>query len=231
MSSPTSGRVGGFVPLSTVDWPGQLAATVFLRGCPWACSYCHNAHLQSTVGAGDDVVWSEFVAFLETRAGLLDAVVFSGGEPTMTHALPGWMTQVKTMGFAVGLHSGGADPERFAAALTRADWVGFDVKAPFDEYALVTGVADSGTGALASLRRLVASGTTFEARTTVATQLLAEGVLERMAAELEREGVRRWVLQTCRTPEGGGSPAALTTVLDSVSLAATFGSRFDLVVR
>lgn len=222
------------MPLSTVDWPGQLAATVFLRGCPWACSYCHNAHLQSAAAAEGDVAWAEVLAFLNARVGLLDAVVFSGGEPTMTRWLPDAMREVAAMGFAIGLHSGGPDPARFAAALTHADWVGFDVKAPIGEYERITNVAGSGEGALMSLRALVASGVPFEVRTTVHPELLPADSLARMADELEAEGVRRWVLQRYRpdgVPEGLPSPRAFDAGEAGAALIAALGERFTLAVR
>ncbi len=45
-------RVGGFEPLTTVDWPGRLSAVVFLQGCPWRCRYCHNAELAPLTAPG-----------------------------------------------------------------------------------------------------------------------------------------------------------------------------------
>lgn len=196
-------RLGGFVPLSTIDWPGQLAAVVFTQGCPWDCPYCHNPHL---LGAGpDDAVdalapppWPEVLTFLESRRGLLDGIVFSGGEPTAQAGLRGALRQVREMGFATALHSGGAVPTRFAQALSLVDWVGFDVKAPFERYADVTRVPGSGERALASLRALVASGTPFEVRTTVHSALLDADALNALADDLRAEGVGRWVLQTYR---------------------------------
>ena len=29
--------IAGLVPMSTVDWPDHLSATVFTQGCPWNC--------------------------------------------------------------------------------------------------------------------------------------------------------------------------------------------------
>ena len=67
----------GELTCSTVDWPGTLAAVVFIAGCPWRCHYCHNPELQTRAARYD---WRE-VRALATRQGLLNAVVFSGGEP------------------------------------------------------------------------------------------------------------------------------------------------------
>ena len=87
-------RIGGFVGLSACDWPGELAATVFCQGCPWSCGYCHNPHLisPSTATAMD---WPDVLSFLDSRRGLLDGVVFSGGEPTLQAGLPEAMREVR----------------------------------------------------------------------------------------------------------------------------------------
>ncbi len=224
-------RVGGFVRLSTVDWPGNLVATVFTRGCPWDCPYCHNPHLLSGAPAdsggetADAPSWSEILAFLRTRAGLLDGIVFTGGEPTAQPSLADAVREVRELGFSVGLHSGGSLPERFAEVLPLVDWVGFDVKAPFAEYERVTRVAGSGEWALSSLRALVASGVAFEARTTVHPDLLSDADLERLAVELEREGVRDWALQAYRS-EGVRPGTLAPAVPDLSAIAERLRSRF-----
>jgi pyruvate formate lyase activating enzyme len=198
--TPTSQlRVGGLAPLSTVDWPGELAAVVFAQGCPWNCLYCHNPHLL-TAGEGS-VPWDEVMAFLGTRVNLLDGVVFSGGEPTVQAALTDAIADVRKLGFRVGLHTGGPNPARLAEILPLVDWVGFDVKAPFAEYERITRVPGSGDRALESLRALVASGVAYEVRTTVHPDLLGGEDLERLSVELAEEGVARWAVQAYR-PDG-----------------------------
>ena len=150
-------RLGGVVPFSTSDWPGKLAAVLFLQGCPWRCAYCHNPHLQAAMPT-EAPSFDAFASWLRSRVGLLDAVVFSGGEPTAQAALPAAMREVKALGFEVGLHTAGASPRRLDEALRCADWVGFDVKAASRDVASIARVAWSGTAASASLRLLLASG-------------------------------------------------------------------------
>lgn len=176
-------RIGGLERWSAVDWPGQLAATIFCQGCSWACRYCHNQSLRATRGPGS-FPWADIFAFLQTRKGLLDAVVFSGGEPLLQTALPAAVRQVKSLGFKIGLHTGGPVPERFAAILPDLDWVGFDVKAPFAEYAPITGVPDSGAAARESLQMLLARGIPFDIRTTVHKKLLDDAAIARLNADL-----------------------------------------------
>jgi len=220
--TPTSLLVGGLAPLSTCDWPGQLAAVVFTQGCSWNCSYCHNPHLLS---AGEYVVpWDDVVSFLKTRRGLLDGVVFSGGEPTIQAALPDAMREARGLGFAIGLHTGGPVPGRFAEVLPLVDWVGFDVKAPFADFERITGVPESGAAALTSLRALIASGVEFETRTTVHPDLLTSDDLERMSVELSSEGVTQWVVQSYRTE--GARPGLRPTRITEDYVPASASSRF-----
>ena len=101
--------VAGLTPLSTCDWPGQLVATVFLQGCPLACTYCHNPLLIDPRAPGT-VPWADVADLLERRRGLLDGVVFSGGEPTRQHALRAAMLEVRSLGYRVGLHTAGTYP-------------------------------------------------------------------------------------------------------------------------
>ncbi len=90
--------VGGFEPFSTQDWPGRLAAVVFVQGCPWRCSYCHNPGLQSQCAPQAGLRWADLRARWRTRIGLLDGLVFSGGEPTLDPALPSALAEVREVG-------------------------------------------------------------------------------------------------------------------------------------
>ncbi len=192
--------VGGWEKLSAVDWPGQLAAVVFLQGCAWRCGYCHNPHLIPFARVADAPTWTDVHTWLRRRQGLLDAVVFSGGEPTWHCALSTAMHQVRALGFKVGLHTGGPSPERFARVLSLLDWVGFDFKAPFSNYAKVTG-RDDGAAARQSLELLLAARIPCEIRTTWHPRLLPEADLLQMADTLGALGCIDWVIQ-CFRPDG-----------------------------
>lgn len=212
-------RVGGLTPLTTIDFPGRLAAVVFLQGCPWRCGYCQNPALIAA-DAPASRSWDEVLAFLERRHGLLDGVVFSGGEPTLQAGLPDAVAQVRALGFEVGLHTAGMYPERLAALLPELDWVGFDVKAPWDLYDAVTGVPASGAKARASLGHLLASGVAHECRTTWHPGLFALERLQGLAEHLADLGVTHWALQACRLD---GAPQAVPPA----EALAKLGQRFS----
>ncbi|MDF3866255.1 anaerobic ribonucleoside-triphosphate reductase activating protein [Pseudomonas denitrificans (nom. rej.)] len=191
-------RVGGLVPLTTLDYPGLLACVLFCQGCAWRCRYCHNPELIPPRGE-EEIRWDDVLAFLRRRQGLLQAVVFSGGEATLQTALPEAMAQVREMGFHTGLHSAGIRPEAFARALPHADWVGFDVKGLAEDMDATTGVKRSGLANWRSLELLLESGVDHECRTTVHWQLFDLERLHRLAMRLRGMGVDNFVVQLARS--------------------------------
>lgn len=197
-SNHRSLKVGGITPFTATDYPGKLSAVVFVQGCPWQCGYCHNPHLQLRLQKSP-LQWSRVLGLLEKRVGLIDAVVFSGGEPTLDPALPDAIADVRKLGFAVGLHSGGVYPKHLKAVLPMVDWIGLDIKAPFDRYERVTGVADSGHSARISAEAVLESGVKHEFRTTVHQALLSENDVAELAQTLAGMGVQNYALQSFRS--------------------------------
>ncbi|WP_322998678.1 anaerobic ribonucleoside-triphosphate reductase activating protein [Castellaniella sp.] len=193
-------KAGGLVPFTATDFPGLLAAVVFVQGCPWRCGYCHNPHLQPRTTASP-LDWSDILAFLKRRVGLIDGVVFSGGEPTMDPSLGPAIAQARELGYRIGLHTGGTHPRRLAQVLPQVDWVGLDIKTGFEQYERVTQVANSGTPARASLQAVLDSGVDFECRTTAHPDLISADELLALGRELAALGVRNYAVQIFR-PQG-----------------------------
>lgn len=190
-------KVGGVTPFTATDYPGHLSTVIFVQGCPWRCGYCHNPHLQERT-PHSPIPWADALALLQRRRGLVDAVVFSGGEPTMDPGLADAIGQARALGFKIGLHSGGTHPERLKSVLPLVDWVGFDVKALFANYARVTKVANSGEPALKGLQAILDSGVDYECRTTLHPALLPENEVLQLARSLAELDIKRYALQVFR---------------------------------
>ncbi|NNJ62806.1 MAG: anaerobic ribonucleoside-triphosphate reductase activating protein [Dactylosporangium sp.] len=214
-------RIAGLARLSTCDWPGRLVATVFCQGCPWSCGYCQNADLIPPRGPAP-LAWREVTALLRRRVGLLDAVVFSGGEPTMQPALATAIDEVRALGFAVGLHTSGAYPDRLVPLLPLVDWVALDIKAPASRYPAVTGRAASAERAFASLAHVLASGVEHEVRTTIDPAVLDATALAELADALTAAGVRTFAAQRLlrRDPATGIAVAAAEPPADFLDTCA-----------
>jgi pyruvate formate lyase activating enzyme len=211
-------RVGGFEPFSTTDWPGKLCAVVFVQGCPWRCGYCHNPGLQPRQGQDEGPDWPAILAFLGRRRGLLDGVVFSGGEPTIDPGLGEAVAQVRALGFQVGLHTAGVHTQRLASLLAHLDWIGLDLKASAAAHDRITGVRGSARAAMDSLALVARSGVELEIRTTIDPQLLDDAELLDMAPLVLGAGVRRWTLQRRRwlEPEPRLAPAPAPQLIEAL---------------
>ncbi|MHB8052024.1 MAG: anaerobic ribonucleoside-triphosphate reductase activating protein [Methanoregula sp.] len=125
---------GGFVPLSTVDWRGRSACTVFFRGCPVRCTYCQNS---SILAGKDERDLDDIIEMIKGSLLAISGVVFSGGEPTMQKdALIALARAVKGMGLAVGVQTNGVFPDTLDALIKEhlVDRVALDIKARWARY-------------------------------------------------------------------------------------------------
>lgn len=130
-------KFAGLLKQSLTDYPGKIAAVLFSRGCNLRCPFCHNAHLLVKPGRAamaEEIEISELIPFLEERRGFLDAVVFSGGEPTINPELTQVIRQVKETGYLVKLDTNGSNPLMLDQLLQQEllDYVAMDIKAPLE---------------------------------------------------------------------------------------------------
>jgi pyruvate formate lyase activating enzyme len=173
--------------MTTLDYPDHLSAVIFCQGCPLRCHYCHNRELIPR-RANHLISWNKIVNFLAQRQGLLDAVVFSGGEPTLQRSIVQAVAQIKSMGFLIALHTAGTYPERLEQLLPLIDWVGLDIKALPKDYRALTGVKRSGESAWRAARLLAGSGKSHEIRTTLYPAIDTPHYRKRLERELKALG-------------------------------------------
>ncbi|MDR3117351.1 MAG: anaerobic ribonucleoside-triphosphate reductase activating protein [Puniceicoccales bacterium] len=161
-------KIAGWHRCSLIDFPGKVAATLFTQGCNLRCPFCHNGDLWDLQTPGT-VPEGEIFAFLETRKGLLDGVVVSGGEPTLQPDLPDFLRRLRELGFATKLDSNGFRPEVLENLLANRllNFVALDVKHIPERYAAACGCPVSLDALRRSLRLLRESGLDYELRTTV----------------------------------------------------------------
>ncbi|MBT8438845.1 MAG: anaerobic ribonucleoside-triphosphate reductase activating protein [Gammaproteobacteria bacterium] len=192
--------IGGITPLTTIDFPDALSAVIFCQGCPWRCRYCHNSTLVKR-NTETRYRWKDILKKLGQRVGLLDAIVFSGGEPTLQPGLHDAIHDIKALGFKAGLHTAGCYPEKLEKLLPSLDWVGFDIKAPAEDYDQITGVSNSGDKAWQSLELLQNSNVDYEVRITVHDDLLPDDRLKTLLQRLSVMGIKNIALQHCQTDD------------------------------
>lgn len=187
-------QIGGLVSFTTIDYPGKLAAVLFLKGCPLNCEYCSNSHLIA-VDEGEydpDKVFD----WLKSRVGKLEAVVFSGGEALMqADATIEYMKRVKGLGFAIGLHTNGFYPNLLEKVLDIVDWIGLDFKTVREHYKDLTKIDIAYDRMIESLKYWVSTGRGLEVRTTCDPRFVSKEDLLEIAKIASGMGVKNFAVQ------------------------------------
>jgi len=189
----------GWIRTSFIDYPEHVASVLFTGGCSFRCPMCHNADLVLHPEALEIIPLDDVFAFLERRRGLIDGVVFTGGEPTLRQDLPGVLRRVKQQRLDVKLDTNGYHPDRLRPLLEEGlvDYVAMDFKAPPELYPKLAGVPDLDLDRIfTSVELLQSSGIDHEFRTTVVPKWLTLEDIRAIGRLLE--GAPRYVLQQFR---------------------------------
>lgn len=187
-------QIGGLVSFTTIDYPGKLAAVLFLVGCPLRCAYCSNPHLLTPHDGEYDP--ERVLDWLQSRVGKLEAVVFSGGEALMQgDATIEYMRRVREIGFKIGLHTNGFYPDTLRRAADLIDWIGLDFKAMREKYPDLTGQHIAYDNMIKSLDVWLATGKDFEVRITCDPRFIDKSDLIKIAEILNERGVSNIAIQ------------------------------------
>jgi pyruvate formate lyase activating enzyme len=131
--------IRGLQKTSLVDYPPNIACTVFLGGCNFRCGFCYNPDI--VFGRPAQIAEQEFFEFLEERKNILDAVCITGGEPTLQKYLPEFVMKIKKMGFKVKLDTNGTNPDMLQNLIDNklVDYIAMDIKGPLEDYDRICG--------------------------------------------------------------------------------------------
>ncbi len=200
--------IAGLVPFTTIDFPEHLAAVIFFKGCPLRCPFCHNPSIQMFDHKSDRDWDTEILPFLKERRQRLDGVVLSGGEPLAQPDLISAISKLKELGFQVAIHTSGVYPHQLREVVSLVDWVGLDIKAPWQKYTQLTGRPHMAPLVQESIDILIEQNVSFEARTTCDPRFLTLEDIRAIADDLVERGVQTYALQKYRTfPEDQNPPS------------------------
>ena len=185
--------VGGLAKSSLIDYPGKISAIVFTQGCNFRCSYCHNPELLSM--KEPDFLQEIILQFLQSRVGKLDAVVITGGEPTLQSGLKQFIQEVKKLNFLVKLDTNGSNPTIISELLEEnlLDYVAMDIKAPLNKYHIITQTIVNKDSILKSINLIKNASIDYEFRTTVLKSQLTFDDFDEIGELLS--GAKKYYLQ------------------------------------
>ena len=120
----------GIDKLSLLDYEDKVSVVLFSQACNMRCPFCHNGEAILGASKEDEIDFNEILDFLKTRRGLIDAVVFTGGEPTLENDLKVKIKAVRDLGFLIKLDTNGTNPEIVESLLDEGlvDYVAMDIK-------------------------------------------------------------------------------------------------------
>lgn len=182
--------IKGFLETSFLDWPGKVAAVIFLGGCNFRCPFCHNHNLVLNPAGHEDIPLAAIMPRLEELDGWVDGVCISGGEPTIHPLLPALAAQIKEAGLAVKIDTNGSRPQvlRYLIEQGLVDAIAMDIKAPLEEerYAQAAGAPVDLAAIKESIAILEQGKVAYQFRTTVVPALHKGEDLLHIAHHLSR---------------------------------------------
>jgi pyruvate formate lyase activating enzyme len=131
-------KFSGIQKTSVIDFPNRIASVLFTPGCNLRCPYCHNWRIvlePKPPFLNDEVT----LKILEERKRFVDAVVVTGGEPTIHKELPKFLKRLKEGGFTVKLDTNGLNHSALEECLPFVDYVALDVKTSLGKYGRLGG--------------------------------------------------------------------------------------------
>ncbi len=128
--------IGGLQKFSLIDYPHKISAIIFTIGCNFRCPFCHNPELVNPELYPEKIPKNNVFEFLESRREKLDAVVISGGEPTLHKDLYQFISKLKSMGFLIKLDTNGTYPNILNRLIkdNLLNYIAMDIKGSLDRY-------------------------------------------------------------------------------------------------
>lgn len=196
-------KIHGFQKTTLLDYPGHVAATVFVGGCNFRCPFCHNGMLVLEPEAQPEIPEEEVLSYLHKRRGILEGICVTGGEPTLQPDLEAFIRRIKGLGYLVKLDTNGGCPQILEQLLREGllDYVAMDIKASPDNYAAAAGLKEINFDRIRqSICLLMESSISYEFRTTVVKGIHTLEEFEEIGRLLQ--GCRAYFLQGFRESEG-----------------------------
>ena len=167
-------EIKGLEPFSSKDFPGHIAATIFLGGCNFRCPFCHNSQLVLEPQKAPTFPMDYFLGFLDARRDWLEGVCVTGGEALLTNDLDVLLSVLKDRGLLVKLDTNGTFPDRLEILLQAGlvDFVAMDIKSALDRYPEVVRVKVDVDAVERSVDMIRDSGIRHMFRTTVVPGLV-----------------------------------------------------------
>ncbi len=189
----------GLEKFSLVEWPGKMSAIIFTGGCNFRCPFCHNPELVTELQKTPIYPWEEIEKFLNKKVGWIDAIIITGGEPTLQESLPEILQKIKKMGYLTGIATNGTNPEMLEELIRKnlLDKIAMDIKSSEEKYYLATGTNEVGLEKIKkSINLIINSGIEYDFKVTLAPGIVETSDIEGIGKFIK--GAKKVTLQQFR---------------------------------
>ncbi len=204
-------EIKGFQGVSILDFPGKISSIIFTGGCNLRCPFCYNAELVLDAQALPTYPLDDIFSLLEERKNFIDAIVITGGEPTLHQGITDFLLRLKKSlpSKKIKLDTNGSFPRRLLTIIQQrlVDYVALDYKTPLSDVNIIQAppdYADCWTESQNILRDSL-SYSFYEYRTTLFTPYFALPVLQEMASLIKDE--EQWFWQNYFSTNSKVDPA------------------------
>lgn len=186
----------GIQKTTLIDFPGEVAATIFTAGCNLRCPYCHNPELINNIEQLEAIDWQDIYVFLQKRKNVLGGVCITGGEPLLHDKIAEVINDIHSLGLKVKVDTNGTFPGKLADL--NVDFIAMDIKTSLDKYSLLgyQGKSDIKKLINKSLEYILNSGTDYEFRTTVVPEIVTIKDIEKIIPLIK--GAKKYTLAQFR---------------------------------
>ena len=207
-------KICGLNKTTLLDYPGKVAATIFLGGCNFRCPFCQNSSLVLHADREPELSQDEIFSFLEKRRGILEGVCITGGEPSLNDNLEEFIRKIRSLGYAVKLDTNGSRPYILKDLVRKnlLDKIAMDIKACPENYGNVSGLLYPDLDSIReSVDFLMEGHVDYEFRTTVVRELHTEKDFRKIGQWIK--GAKAYYLQAYKdskeVPQPGFSSYSL----------------------
>ncbi len=127
-------NIGRIDPFSSLEYPGEPAAVIYLAGCNLKCPWCWSHDILDPM-QGQERETQDVIQEIEEDPGDIEAVVIDGGEPTQQpEPLKYLCKTLESEGYKIQINTNGSNPEVIDELGIRDQIhrLGLDVKAPLE---------------------------------------------------------------------------------------------------
>ncbi len=186
-------RINGFAGISLIDFPGRVSSIIYTSPCNFKCPFCHNASL---IEKNDNVIQDFFIlSEIKKRKNFIDAVVITGGEPTLQDDLEDFLFKIKDIGLKIKLDTNGYLPEKVRKLVNKnlVDYIAMDIKSSKEKYSKACGVNINLKKILETIKIIMTSGIDYNFRTTCVPELVKKEDIGKIGEMIK--GAKLYILQ------------------------------------